>query len=96
MPRGLDVNEATEGLVESGGERCTDVRALVIGGRVSLSKDSATVGDCKGEVTFELDAINGNSGHTGGRRGVVALLPTASSSSAGILLAFSIDIAPRL
>lgn len=96
IPRPLVVKEAIEGFVDSGGDRCIDVRLLVIAGRVSSSNTSATEGDCNGDATSELGTVNGNSVQTGGSNGVLALAPTSSSSSAAVLLAFSIDIAPRL
>lgn len=82
--------------MDSGGDRCIEVRVLVIAGKVSSSNTSATVGDCSGDATCELAVVNGYSVQTGGSNGVLALAPTSSSSSATALLAFSMDIAPRL
>jgi hypothetical protein len=82
--------------VDSGGDRCIEVRVLVIAAKVSSSNTSATVGDCNGDATSELGMVDGNSVQTGGSNGVLALAPTSSSSSAVALLAFSMDIAPTL
>lgn len=95
MPRALVAKEATEGFVDNGGERCIDVRELVMAGRISSSNTSATEGDCSGEATPESTKGDGNSDQIGGSNGVLALAPSSSSSMAR-LLAFSIEIAPRL
>lgn len=97
IPRALVVKDDTEGFVDNGGDRCIDVRVLVIAGKVSSSLNtSATVGDGNGDAISESGLVDGNSLQTGGSNGVLALAPTSSSSSAARLLAFSMDIAPTL